>query len=136
MMHKPQNNFLENQIAARNGFLAMRESLQRALHFRKLANDLIKGIIIKGGMMPKCFVLLPPEGESKNGFYRFLSNLKGASLKTKARLFFVCPISLKPVIDSNGKAMGCGIVLSKGWIKRADDADWADNGSTRIDSRT
>eukprot|EP00526_Cylindrotheca_closterium_P028855 CAMPEP_0113648916 /NCGR_PEP_ID=MMETSP0017_2-20120614/25974_1 /TAXON_ID=2856 /ORGANISM="Cylindrotheca closterium" /LENGTH=1210 /DNA_ID=CAMNT_0000561221 /DNA_START=228 /DNA_END=3860 /DNA_ORIENTATION=- /assembly_acc=CAM_ASM_000147 len=120
VMHQARNLILENQTAIRNGFLTMRESRKHALHCRKKANDLLDGIR-KGGMVPNLFLLLPlfEEGDSKKDFSRFLSNFKGAtSLTTKARLYFVCPISLQPVLGSNGEAMGNYIVLSNGWVRR------------------
>lgn len=111
---------LENKQIMRNDFLRVRESLNRGLLYRKKAHDFLEGVI-DGVKVPKFFVLLPLLNEegANNGFSTFLAKLKGGEgLKSKAKLYFLCPISLRPAIKSNGEAKGYQILLSEGWLQR------------------
>ncbi|CAJ1939037.1 unnamed protein product [Cylindrotheca closterium] len=123
-IRKTQSLILENRQIMQNGFSKIHESLRRVTSYQEAANSLLKEII-EGGKSPKYFVILPvaEEVHQEKRFSGFLSKMKKATnpsnlLKTKARLCFICPISLEPVLGTDGEAIGYDIDMPRDWIKK------------------
>ncbi|CAJ1935161.1 unnamed protein product [Cylindrotheca closterium] len=106
-------------------FGQIHDSLKRVMRYQAAANDLLK-LIFKGEKpQPKYFVILPvaEEVNKEKGFSRFITAMKKASmpssiLTTKAMLYFICPLTLQPVVGTDGEAIGYDIDMPQGWIKK------------------
>ncbi|KAL3938522.1 MAG: hypothetical protein SGBAC_006589 [Bacillariaceae sp.] len=123
-IRKTQTLILENRQVMQNGFSKIHESLKRVISYQEAGNSLLREII-EGGKSPKYFVILPAVEEvvQEKRFSSFMSTMKKAAnpssfLKTKARLCFICPISLEPVLGSDGEAIGYDIDMPKDWVKK------------------
>ncbi|CAJ1940910.1 unnamed protein product [Cylindrotheca closterium] len=122
---KMKSLVLENRQIMQHGFSKIHESLNRLKSYQEAANTLLKGIVQGKKAQPKFLVILPAaeqDNHQEKQFSRFLSTLSKiknlSSLTTKARLCFICPISLQPVVGTDGKAIGYDIKLAKDWIKK------------------
>ncbi|CAJ1967779.1 unnamed protein product [Cylindrotheca closterium] len=122
---KMKSLVLENRQIMQHGFSKIHESLNRLKSYQETANALLKGIVQGKKAQPKFLVILPAaeqDNHQEKQFSRFLSTLSkiknASSLTTKARLCFICPISLQPVVGTDGKAIGYDIKLAKDWIKK------------------
>ncbi|CAJ1926554.1 unnamed protein product [Cylindrotheca closterium] len=119
---KTQSLVLENRQIMQHGFSKIHESLKLVLSHQKAANNLLKGIFQgKNNSQPKYLIILPAfeQDNQEKRFSRFLSTMKETvKVKTKARLCFICPVSLQPVLGKDGKAIGYDIELAKDWVKK------------------
>ncbi|CAJ1956947.1 unnamed protein product [Cylindrotheca closterium] len=120
---------LESREIMTSNFAQIHKSLKCVISHQKAANKLLKAIFEGKKWQPKYFVILPAAEQvsQEKGFSRFLITMKKAGnpstflkdnfLTTKARLCFICPLSLQPVVGMDGNAIGYDIQMPTEWIK-------------------
>ncbi|CAJ1935074.1 unnamed protein product [Cylindrotheca closterium] len=120
---KNQEIMKVNFAQIHKSFEQIHESLKLVLSYQQAANNILQAIFKGEKSQPKYFVILPAAEEANDdkGFSRrFLSTMKNVSsvVKTKARLCFICPISLQPVLGTDGEVISYDVEMPREWIKK------------------
>jgi len=104
----------------KDGFSQVQQSLSRVISYQTATNAMLKDVL-QGGAIPKYFILSPlqKEEDGQKSFFKSISKLKKAvNVTVEARLCFICPITLQPVIDRSGEAMGYNVPVPAEWVKK------------------